>query len=131
MHVFVSTERLILRRFTEDDAAHLFALDSDPEVMRYVSRFAPASVEVSRERIRARFLPFYKQYPSYGFWAVDEKASGNFLGWFHLKPGLDCPFHAEAGYQPGDVDVGYRLVRTACGVRGMRRRGRASWCVRR
>jgi RimJ/RimL family protein N-acetyltransferase len=75
MHVFLTTERLILRRFTEDDAAHLFALDSDPDVMRYVSPFAPPSVEACRERIRSRFLPFYEQYPSYGFWAAVEKAS--------------------------------------------------------
>jgi ribosomal-protein-alanine N-acetyltransferase len=115
MHVFLTTERLILRRFTVEDAAALFAMDGDPEVMRYVSRFPPPSVEACRERIRNRFLPFYEQYPSYGFWAVVERASGNFLGWFHLKPALDYLFHAEAGYQTGDVDLGYRLVRTAWG----------------
>jgi RimJ/RimL family protein N-acetyltransferase len=115
MHVFLATDCLILRRFTKDDAAHLFALDSDPEVMRYVSRFAPASVEVCRERICNRFLPFYTQYPSYGFWAVVEKVTGDFLGWFHLKPALDYPFHRKAGYQPGDVDLGYRLIRAAWG----------------
>src|SRR5215468_802204 len=115
MTIFLSTERLVLRQFTEDDADALFALDSDPEVMRYVSRFAPPDVESCRERIRTRFLPFYSQYPSYGFWAVVEKVSGDFLGWFHLKPALDYVFHQEAGYQQGDVDLGYRLRRASWG----------------
>ncbi len=115
MTIFLTTERLILRQFTEDDAEHLRALDSDPEVMRYISPFAAPDVEACRARIRSRFLPFYAQYPSYGFWAVVEKASGDFLGWIHLKPALDYPFHKEASYQPGDVDLGYRLIRTAWG----------------
>jgi RimJ/RimL family protein N-acetyltransferase len=115
VNIFLTTERLILRQFTEDDAADLFAMDSDPEVMRYVNRFAPPSVEACRERIRTRFLPFYAQYPSYGFWAAVEKGSGDFVGWFHLKPALDYPFHKEAGYQPGDVDLGYRFIRRAWG----------------
>lgn len=31
MKIFLETERLILRQFTEDDADNLFELDSDPE----------------------------------------------------------------------------------------------------
>jgi RimJ/RimL family protein N-acetyltransferase len=115
MTIFLSTERLDLRQFTEDDADGLFALDSDPEVMRHIGPFAPPDVDSCRERIRTRFLPFYAQYPSYGFWAVVEKASGDFLGWFHLKPALDYVFHKEAGYQQGDVDLGYRLRRASWG----------------
>ena len=39
MKVFLETERLILRRFTEDDADHLFELDSDREVIRFTNIF--------------------------------------------------------------------------------------------
>ena len=115
MHVFLSTERLVLRQFTEDDAAHLFALDSDREVMRYISQFAPPDVESCRERIRTRFLPYYEKFPSYGFWPAAEKASDEFVGWYALRPALDYAFHREAGYEAGDVDLGYRLVRKAWG----------------
>ncbi len=34
MKIFLETERLILRQFTEDDADNLLELDSDPEVVR-------------------------------------------------------------------------------------------------
>jgi RimJ/RimL family protein N-acetyltransferase len=37
MEIVLETERLILRRFTEDDVDNLVALDSDPEVMRYLN----------------------------------------------------------------------------------------------
>ena len=33
MHVFLETERLILRRFTENDVDNLVDLDSDPAVV--------------------------------------------------------------------------------------------------
>jgi len=35
MKIFLETERLILRQFTEDDADNLLELDSDPEVVRF------------------------------------------------------------------------------------------------
>ena len=37
MNVFLETERLLLRRFTHDDVDNLYNLDSDPEVMRYIT----------------------------------------------------------------------------------------------
>lgn len=37
MHVFLETERLILRRFTKTDVDYLVDLDSDPEILRYIS----------------------------------------------------------------------------------------------
>ena len=39
--VYLETERLILRRLTENDVDHLFELDSDPEVMRYLTGGVP------------------------------------------------------------------------------------------
>lgn len=40
-YVFLETERLRLRAFTEADAEHLVALDGDPEVMRFLTGGAP------------------------------------------------------------------------------------------
>ena len=41
MHVFLETERLVLRRFTENDVDGLVELDGDPEVRcRATSRAA-------------------------------------------------------------------------------------------
>ena len=44
MHIFLTTERLVLRWFTEADADDLFDLDDDPEVMRFLTH-----------RLQARF----------------------------------------------------------------------------
>ena len=41
METLLETPRLRLRRFTAVDAEHLFALDNDPEVMRYLNGGVP------------------------------------------------------------------------------------------
>lgn len=35
--VFLETQRLLLRRFTQEDSQNLVELDSDPEVMRFIN----------------------------------------------------------------------------------------------
>ena len=107
MRVFLETQRLVLRWFTEADVDNLVSLDADPDVMRFVS----GGVPTSRDRIENEFLPaflgYYQRYEGFGFWAAVEKATGEFLGWFHFRP---CP---DAG--PGGVDLGYRLRKSAWG----------------
>jgi RimJ/RimL family protein N-acetyltransferase len=51
MHIFLETERLALRRFTETDVDNLVDLDSDPDVMRYISGGRPTP----REQIQTDF----------------------------------------------------------------------------
>ena len=41
MQVFLETERMVLRRFTAADVDHLVDLDSDPEVMRFLTGGIP------------------------------------------------------------------------------------------
>jgi hypothetical protein len=50
MHIFLETERLILRRFTTDDVDNLVELDSDPNVMFYVTVDDPPPGRRSRRR---------------------------------------------------------------------------------
>ncbi|HTS15669.1 MAG TPA: GNAT family N-acetyltransferase, partial [Candidatus Sulfotelmatobacter sp.] len=80
MHIYLETERLILRRFTADDVDLATALDADPAVMRYVNGGRPTP----REEIRDDYLPAWMAYyvagDRYGFWAAVEKATGVFLG---------------------------------------------------
>ena len=112
----LETDRLALRQFTDADAPLLFALDSDPEVMRYIGpQYALPDAAAYRDRIHTYFRPYYATGPDFGFWAAEEKATGAFVGWFHLRPALDYRFAREAGYRAGEFDVGYRLVRAAWG----------------
>ncbi|WP_211128175.1 GNAT family N-acetyltransferase [Streptomyces yatensis] len=107
MHVFLETERLVLRPFTEADADHLFALDSDPEVMRFLSGGKPTSRETVRAQILPRLLHDHPCFGTRGYWAAEEKATGTFLGWFEFRP-LD-------DHSPAVVELGYRLNKAAWG----------------
>ena len=107
MHILLETERLILRRFTESDADHLYNLDNDPEVMRYINGGTPTPRHAIQEDILPIFLRYDERRPGYGFWAAIEKEGGDFLGWFSLRP-------SEAA--PGQAVLGYRLRRAAWGM---------------
>jgi RimJ/RimL family protein N-acetyltransferase len=107
MQVFLETDRLVLRRFTEADADLLVDLDADPEVMRYITNGEPTSRAEVTDEVLPAFLGYYDRYPGYGFWAAVEKSSGEFIGWFHFRP-------KEGGYED-EPELGYRLRRSAWG----------------
>ncbi len=111
----LETERLRLRRFTEDDAAALFNLERDPEILRHIGRKPLADVDAYRRHIQSRFLPYYGQSDGYGPWAIIEKSSGDFLGGCSLKPAFDSPVAVEMGFHEKDVEVGYGLRRLSWG----------------
>ena len=100
MHVFLETDRLVLRRFTMEDADLLVELDSDPDVMRYVDDGVPVSRQDIVENTLPAFLSYYDRFDGYGFWAAIEKETGRFVGWFHFRPGPDAgPLAPELGYR--------------------------------
>lgn len=128
--VILETPRLVIRRFTEADADNLFALDSDPAVMRYLTGGRPTPREAIRNEIIPFHLAVYEQLDRLGTWAADSAATGEFLGWFHFRPG--------GGTDTADVDLGYRLRRAAWnrgyateGSRALIRMGFADLGVRR
>jgi RimJ/RimL family protein N-acetyltransferase len=105
--VLLETERLTLRRFTAGDTDLLVDLDSDPQVMRYINGGRPTPRgEVEREVLPA-FLGYYRRFPGYGFFAAVERATGGFVGWFHLRP--------KPGMPTDQPELGYRLRRAAWG----------------
>lgn len=107
MQIFLETDRLVLRRFTPADVDHLFQLENDPEVMRYLNGGRPVTRAVIQQERLPEYLRYYGRYEGFGYWAAQEKATGAFLGWFHLWP--------LQGRDPGDVELGYRLRRSAWG----------------
>jgi RimJ/RimL family protein N-acetyltransferase len=99
---YLQTERLVLRDFTAADAGLIYELNSDPEVMRFLSGGEPTPREVVSGRIIPFFLSFRERGDGLGFWAAQTRDDGEFLGWFHLKPADD-----------DSVELGYRLRRAA------------------
>ncbi|KJS63476.1 GNAT family N-acetyltransferase [Streptomyces rubellomurinus] len=107
MPAFLETDRLTLRPFTEADADHLFALDNDPEVMRFINGGKPTAPETVRAKVLPRLLHDHPCTGTRGFWAAEERATGTFLGWFEFRP-LD-------DRSPAVVELGYRLNRASWG----------------
>jgi RimJ/RimL family protein N-acetyltransferase len=105
--VFLKTDRLMLRRFTADDVDNLVELDGDPDVMRFTTGGRPTPREEIRDDVLPAFLDYYRRFAGYGFWAAIEKSTGEFLGWFHLRP--------PEGRRLDDVELGYRLRKSAWG----------------
>ncbi len=107
MQAFLETERLVLRRFTEADVDNLLELDSDPEVMRFLTGGKPTPRDVIQHEILPRFLHYYERFEGFGFWAAIEKSTGQFLGWFEFRPPEGCGLD--------EAELGYRLKKSAWG----------------
>ncbi len=73
----LTTTRLRLEPFTDDHVAGLNALNSDPEVMRYISGRAETLDETLAvvERVKQRWLEF-----GYSWWSFMERSSGEIVG---------------------------------------------------
>ena len=107
MQVFLETRRLVLRRFTMADVDNLVSLDADPDVTHFVTGGLPTARDEIENEILPEFLGYYEHFEGYGFWAAIEKATGEFLGWFHFRP--------REGASPDEAELGYRLRRSAWG----------------
>jgi ribosomal-protein-alanine N-acetyltransferase len=98
MKFILETERLRLREIVPEDAAAMFDLNSDPEVVQYTGDAPFENVEAARI-----FLENYAAYKKYnrGRWICELKSSGEIIGWCGLK------FYEDSKL----TDVGYRLFK--------------------
>ena len=138
MKIFLETDRLILRYFNENDGSFLLELDSDPTVMRYINGGIPSNL-ADIEAGLARILDYYENYENLGFWATHEKATGEFIGWFHFYPAITSSFGVAANLvREGEIALGYRLRQSSWGKgygteggRSLRDKGFNEWGVKR
>ncbi|MFI6272780.1 GNAT family N-acetyltransferase [Micromonospora zamorensis] len=100
------TERLRFRRLTMADVDALVDLDSDPEVMRFLSGGVTTPLATVRDEQLPRLLAQYERHPGLGRWAALDRRSGDFLGWFALDPSADGT----------EAELGYRLRRSTWGL---------------
>lgn len=102
MTIVAETERLILREFSPSEAAALYALNADPEVIRYTGDRAFVDVAEARQ-----LLATYDAYRErgYGRWSIYRKDSGEYIGFCGLA------------YRPetDEVDLGFRFYRRCWG----------------
>jgi RimJ/RimL family protein N-acetyltransferase len=73
----IDTDRLVLRAYRREDFPALLATWADPLVMRHV--LGRASTE---EETWGRLLRYVGLWPvlGYGYWAVEERSTGRFVG---------------------------------------------------
>ena len=100
----ITTERLIMRGWREADLAPWAAMNADPEVRRYVGPL------LTFEQAAAWVLNYQDDLDRYGFgfWAVEIRASGEFIGFTGLNTvDKEMPFSG--------VELGWRLAYPAWG----------------
>ena len=95
----LETERLVLRRFTLEDAAFTFELVNDPAWLQHIGDRNVKSLEDARAYLRRGTLAQYERV-GYGMYVVCLKASGTPIGTCGLikRDGLD------------DVDIGFAFL---------------------
>jgi RimJ/RimL family protein N-acetyltransferase len=103
--VTLTTARLLMRPWREEDRAPLAEINADPEVMRfYPAPLTRAESDASLDRMRAGFT-------DQGFerWALESRSGGDLIGLTGLTPMPDWSMAA------GGWEVGWRLRRSAWG----------------
>ncbi len=101
----LETERLIMRDWRESDLPAWAAMNTDPEVRRYVG------ATLSYEQSAAWALTFQDHLDRYGytFWALETRSSGEFVGFAGLML-VDDDVPASPA-----VEIGWRLARPVWG----------------
>lgn len=95
------TERLILRRLDEKDVDAIFAMRSDPEVMRFIRAPQNRTETINwLNLVSSRWAS-----DRIGFCAIVEKQNGKFVGWcglWRLK-------------ETSELEIGYAIAKNAWG----------------
>ncbi len=112
----IRTERLILRDWRESDTAPWAAMNADPEVRQFLG---PPLTSEQAAAWAINYQDDLDRY-GYGYWALEVRATGEFIGFAGLAEvdeempyagigvGVDCG--------PGaGVDIAWRLTRSAWG----------------
>lgn len=114
----LSTERLSLRRWSGEDLAPFARLNADPGVMR----FFPSALSAAESDAFARRIEEHFEQRGYGLYAVEERATGDFIGFIGFQVAT-----FEASFTPC-TEIGWRLAREYWG-RGYATEG-ARACLR-
>lgn len=103
----IRTPRLLLRRWLDDDVAHLSEIHADPAVMQGIGDGRPRSAEQTAEDIEAWEEAWDEE--GFGIFAVELLASGELAGAVGLSV-ADAPSEVA-----GQVEIGWRLGRVFWG----------------
>ncbi|MEV5349585.1 GNAT family N-acetyltransferase [Streptomyces achromogenes] len=98
------TDRLLLRRWRDSDLEPWAAMNADPEVREHLGD--PLSRDQSDASVAQYQADFDRR--GYGWWAVEVRGTGEFIGFAGLDP-------VDDGMPFTGVEIGWRLARSAWG----------------
>jgi RimJ/RimL family protein N-acetyltransferase len=112
----LETARLIIRTFEPGDAEAWLAMFADPEVRRFLPG-QPAPTTADFQRAMEGRLAMERD-GGYAMWAVDEKATGAFVGQCGLRPADSIQPPSEAPRPPAgnsrrEFDLAYHFTRSS------------------
>lgn len=103
--MYIETERLLLRQWKPSDNKPFSQMCSDENVMKY---FPARLSEAESDSVIKRCKNHIDEH-GWGFWAIEEKRSGDFIGFTGLNyPPYDLPFSPC-------IEIGWRLAYSAWG----------------
>jgi ribosomal-protein-alanine N-acetyltransferase len=101
----LTTPRLVLREFVPGDVDDLFAMDGDPQVMRYLGSGLPPRTREQCADAIARMVAGGRTREGYGLLHASRRDDGTFVGGCGVFP---VP-------EGDDIEIAYRLPRAQWG----------------
>ncbi|MBT2218486.1 GNAT family N-acetyltransferase [Virgibacillus dakarensis] len=95
----IKTERLLIRRFTKEDAAFILNLLNDPDWINYIGDKGIKTIEDAEEYIKNSIIKMYDEL-GFGLYLVALKGSGTPMGM--------CGLVKRDGLK--DVDLGFAFL---------------------
>ena len=99
MEIVIETERLILRKFTVDDAPFILKLLNTPSWLRFIGDRNVHSIEEAEQFLLNRYMKGYETH-GFGFYLAIEKVTKNPIGM--------CGLVKRANLE--DVDIGFAFM---------------------
>jgi len=101
----ITTERLILRPWQDSDLEAFAALNS----CDFVTEFLPKKLSREESDALAAHIQAHITEHGWGFWAVELRATGDFIGFVGI-----AHYRGETAFAPA-VEIGWRLQHSAWG----------------
>ena len=95
----ISTKRIQLRKFRKEQVDLLFQLNSDPEVMKYITPGKVMTFDEVKSRSMPRIMKSYSHGEEFGIFPAYLKRTENYIGWFQFEPDQDINDAVEIGWR--------------------------------
>ncbi|MBR7798314.1 GNAT family N-acetyltransferase [Agaribacter marinus] len=101
----IETDRLKLRKFSDDDLYDMFEIYHDEEVNKFLPWFPFQSIEETKEYLYNTIYKEYDQRIAYHY-AIEEKANHKVIGYIGIS---------KIDEEKGSAELGYGLLKTYWG----------------